>query len=455
MWVKRCPVGESLRWSSTACDVRGARLIMRRLTLDLDVARNSPAFKHEVAAKLQEGRYSTEDGYAGAPADSTGATVKANACVVIEVWDRKWDERHYIAEGLDEFLEKDSRNPYVDAKGRYSVRYGVPFVYYCPAKSRKDGPYKPYGLPLGAFGWPLQRLMIKLASHNLDAVKKVTVRAVELLGELIEDEEDAITSGITGTVVHRPPELNTEQLKNVPLVRPIDFGRVDPAVFEQILWAEQMMSKVMAWPLSQMTGAPQSDTATGEEIAVTAGSSQMGDVIRELETAVAWGQEIKRHLVWNHYSSEDIAELVGQKSRDEFIKWRAEAPSSRGDRISVRLSASVQGEDPVRRQQVERVLLYAQAQVDPATGLPKYRTDKIEDEWVRLHGLGKLVPYEPTPEELQALEQGGPGGGKFTPAGGEDSGPGRSAPGGGRGRGSRDSSAKPTRAAQFSAVRRA
>lgn len=449
MWTARGPAGTVTRWSANATDFNLARVVMRRLVLDVDVARSIEDFKPAVRALLTGGSYARSEGYEGEAVEGDGDRVKANECIIIEVWDRKWDTRHYVAEGIEEFLEKDDTNPWIEESGRCKFKTGVPVACYAPCLSADETPHRPFGVPIGAYGWEMQRLIIKLASHNLDGVKKLTVRMVELLGELAEEEEEAVASGQTGTILHRTADLNTNELKGLPLVRPIDFGTVDAKVFEQIVWAERTLSKVLAWPLSQMTGEPQANTATAEKIAVEAGTSQMGDLIRELEAAVAHGQEIKRAIVWGYYSREDVADLIGQGSANTFFTWRQKFPSVRGDRIMVRLAATMNGEDPVRRDQVKEVIEALSAiPSDKYPGKPKYRLDGLVKEWVRLHGLAEPTEWEPTPEEMAAMAATPPQGAPGEPASGGK--PGSNGSRGAPGKGAPER----TRSAQFSAVQR-
>ena len=408
LWALRRPVGDWTLWDPYCDDLRDARWMARKIVMDVDVARKHPAFRSSVAPKLHAGNWRftlkhEQMPIGGNPEDAEGL----DACKIAlwEVWDRKFQERHYITQGMDEFLEKDASYPYRDERGDLLFPGFFPCVVHAPTYSNKMDPERPYGIPQMAVAWPLQRLAIKLLSHHLDAVKKMAVRQWVYDDNVKEDELSAMASGITGLGVKKPK--NVEDIKQV--VWPLNYGSVPAEVFQQFTVCERKIAMVLAWPLSQMTGEPQADTATAEEISVMGGQSAMGEFVREMEIACAKGQEIKRALVRGFYTEDQIAELVGDEYLEDWKKWQAS--SLRGDKLVVEFASRTKNENPIRRGQVFEAIQFLSAFTDPLTGIPKYEVDYLIDEWMRMLGLGKAVRHQPTQLELMqamAALQAGP-----------------------------------------------
>lgn len=418
LWCLRRPVGEWTLWDPYCDDIRDARWVARKIVMDVDVARIHPAFRPSAARRLQSGNWRftlkhEQTPIGGNPEDAEGL----DACKVAlwEIWDRKREERHYITQGMDEFLEKDASYPYRDERGDLLFGSFFPCVIHAPTYSNKMDPERPYGVPQMAPAWPLQRLAIKLLSHHLDAVKKMAVRQFVYDPNVKEDELSAMASGITGLGVKMP--TGATDIKQV--VWPLNYGSVPSEVFQQFVVCERKIAMVLAWPLSQMTGEPQADTATAEEISVMGGQSAMGEFVREMEIACAKGQEIKRALVRAFYTDDQIAELVGDEYLEGWKKWQAS--SLRGDKLMVEFTSRTRNENPIRRNQVFEAIQFLSSFKDPLTQIPKYEVEYLIDEWLRMLGLGKAVKHEPTQLELQMAMQmlmgGGPQGAPEEPKG--------------------------------------
>jgi len=397
VWCQRRPVGECTLWDPDADDFEDARWVARKFTQNIDIARSSPAYKPSIAALLEPGVWREGHGHV-APADESAQTkgVQSNKIAIWEIWDRLYNERHYITQDQKSFLEKSARDPHAYDNGKPGVRGFIPCVIEAPQKPVASSPRRPYGIPTAAIGYPAQRLLIELATHNLDAVKKLTVRQWTYDEDIDAESLEVMQSGITGRGIKRPTGYDGNGLD---IVTPLNYGNVPPEVFQQVMWAKNEMAALLAWPISQMTGSPVADTATAEQISVTAGSAQLGDFIRCLEDSFARGQMIKRDLIKRWYSDGQIDELLGDEHLEGWRLWKASPV--KGDRIEVIFEPRTRGEDAVRRKQIGDVLMLAMEMKYPGTELPRYETDHLMQEWVRLHGLGKLIEHKYSDEQLE------------------------------------------------------
>jgi len=399
VWCQRRPVGPGgTMWDPTVDDIADARWISRDFTLDIDVARKHPAFKPTVASRLEPSVINDIRKTENISDPAKAEPIKSNRVLIREIWDRKYNERHYITRGIDVFLERDAKDPYADEMGRPTIKGFAPVVICAPDKTCTYNKYRPFGKPTTAIAYPLQRLMIQLFSHNLDAVKKLSVRQWLYDPQIDESELEKLQSGMTGVGIKRPDAV-TDGKRDA--VEPINYGTVPREMFEQFMAAKNEFATLLAWPVSQMTGLPQADTATAEQISVTAGHSQLGDFIRSLEDAYARGQEIKRSLIKRWYSDAQIEALMGPESIKGWREWKASPVD--GDRMEAVFEPRIRGEDATRRKQIGDVLMMAMQMTYPGTTLPRYETDHLMQEWARLHGVGKLMEKKYSDEQL-ALE---------------------------------------------------
>jgi len=422
VWCQRRPVGSCTLWDPDADDFEDARWVARKFTQNIDIARSSPAYKTSVARTLEPGLWREGHGHI-TPVDDSDQTkgVQSNKIAIWEIWDRLYNERHYITQGEKRFLERDPRDPHAYDNGKPALKGFIPCVIEAPQKPVEPSPRRPFGIPTAAIGYPAQQLLIEYATFNKDLVSKLSVRQWTYDENIDAGELELMQSGVSGVGIKRP---TMDDGSKFDVVSPINYGNVPPEVFQQVQWAKGELAALLAWPISQMTGAPVADTATAEQISVTAGSAQLGDFIRCLEDSFARGQEIKRDLIRRWYSDQQIDELLGDEHLEAWRTWKASPVA--GDRIEAIFEPRIRGEDATRRKQIGDVLMMSMQMTYPGTALPRYDTDHLLQEWVRLHGLGKLIENEYTDEQLEveanrqinAAGMGEDGGGK--PKGGND-----------------------------------
>lgn len=414
-WVQRSPVGTGTLWSHDVDDFYDARCVFRRLVLDIDVAREHPGWRPSVAKRLQPGAFNMDDGWRGDPAGSEGEDankILTNKVVVWEVWDRKYHEIHYIARGVDGFLERYKVDPNDGV-----VKGFVPCVYCAPLKSTKASPQRPYGVPVAAIAYPIQRAIIKMATYHIEAVKKMGVRHTQSFGPL-GDQEDAIVAGITGTNIEVPSEFREMFARGADYIRQINYGTMPTEFFQTLETWVVKLAHMLAWPLSQLTGAPQSRTATGETVALQGGSSQMGDFVREVQDAFGRGQAIKLALIKRWYTDEQLRDLLpsryftpmsmgedGQPGPSLFDLWKVS--STEGDDVTATFSP---GEgDVIRRNQLREYLEFLASLPGPAPGLPMFGTEAlmptIREMAKTFDGMDAPEPTKYTPEQIEEARE--------------------------------------------------
>ena len=414
IWSKRSPVGTCTVWDPTVDDVRDARWVARLVVMDVDVARSHPTFKQNIRKDIQSGFYSTKDGWVGNEVRQDAgeiegsdkakpAQVQTTHAPLWQIWDRKYRKVHWIQGGMKSFLERSDRSPFLGIPGF------VPCVIRAPLKHNKANPTRPFGIPGGAIGWPIQKAIIKLASYDLELVKKLSARVFVYDESADETRIQALAAGVPGAGIRKPKDVEG------PIIEPVNFGTVPPEVFHRLQAMIQRLSELMAWPLSQMTGAPQSDTATGEEVAVAAGTSQLGDYVRVTQDAMAEGALIKAALMRQFFTPEQVAGYVGLQytTREIDPQTGEEVPSlwdmwreadGLGDRYTVRLAPTAANEDPIRREQLRQGIEMLMGLPGPAPGLPMFGPDKIMSmlrELFRTMGSELPEPTEYTPEQIQ------------------------------------------------------
>lgn len=409
VWAQHSRVGVDTVWEANVDDFYDARFVARRMVFDIDVARHHPAFKPKIARGLVPGTFDAGKGYKGRRLAKEGEgadRVVSDRIEIWEVWDSKWRERHYIVRGEDDFLEVDAFDPNDGVVPGF-----FPLTYCAPIQSMKDDPTRPYGVPGAAIGYPIQRWIIKLASYDDEAVKKMSVRMTQSMGPLAPDVENAVAAGITGTNIEVPSEW-AQAHPGIDYIRRLDFGNVPRDLFQRLQVAIVRLAELLAWPISQMTGQSQSSHATGDNIAMVAGTAQMGDMIREMQKAYAHGQRVKMALVKKWYTKRQLQELMPSKYFQPGVSQSGPAPStyeiwqatrSEGDHVEAKFEPTFQNEDSVRRNQIREGLEFAVSIPGPAPGLPMYGPEQLQPmvrSYFRTLRLEAPVPTQYTPEQI-------------------------------------------------------
>lgn len=410
VYAERQMIGENFLWD-VADDFRDARAIYRRVVFDVDVARKHPAFKPSVARTLQPGLYEKGSGFRGSVRDTVRDSVDSDKVLSDKVvtWniiDLKRNQSRWISEGVEVFLEIDPSDPHGGAVP------GFPCTYAAPSQSRTPSPQRPHGKPLQANMVPVQRAIIKLASYDIEAVFKQSVRMT--MGMELGDAEADFTGGVSGTHIPISEDFMDRFLAGSDPIRPIKLGDTPRDMAQRLGMYLTYLAHMGAWPLSQMTGEPQSNTATGEVTAVSGGKSQMADLTREMQKAYARGQDIKLALVQRWYSKDQLMEMLparyfnpltenGPSTYDLFMEMSFE-----GVQCSAKFTPEAQNEDALRRSQIREGIEFVSQLPGPAPGLPMYGPDAlkspVEEYWKTL-AMGAPTPTPYTQEQIERALQ--------------------------------------------------
>ena len=192
------------------------------------------------------------------------------------------------------------------------------------------------------------------------------------------------------------------------------------------------------------------DTATQEQIGISAGHNQAEDVIKQIEDQTARMMMGVRGLVRGFYPVERIAALVGPKyamprkdaagQQMPSILETWDKSSLDGDTIRVRFGIRAKNESAVRTNQIMQAVEVVRASLEPTTGLPRFEDKQLIDELMRSLGVGKAQEVDPALAQLrnmvvmlmqqvkamQEAAQAAPSPGKGSSSGGGADAPGRS-----------------------------
>lgn len=430
LWSKRELAGLGVVWDPAADDIDNARWVARRIVMDVDVARANPAWKPGARRKLMPGTYeelddsriiaSEQDSLQRSPAD-----LMCLDTVVWEVYDRKWEEVLYVAHGLEESLEKDRSDP---NGGKLRHLGFVPYARCVPYQTKLRGTLRAFGRPAGAIGWKLQNASDRVLRYLITICGGLSQRIYQFLTDVDPDTRKKIEDGEPVVFIDAPAGWAEQQR---PFMQLVPYHSVPPHLFSLVDLLRVRLAEVLAWPLSQMTGAPQSNTATGEEVAFSAGKGQMNDLIRELQAQHARGQQIKMALIQAHYSKANVTDLVDEKyltPRGEngelpsvWDEFKATPMTSLT--FATQFTSTAQNDDPQRRAQVRQALEFLLMLPGPAPGLPKYGGDALDPlirQFLKLHRLDEPRPAGYTEEQVMlafGVGAEGEGGGGAPPSG--------------------------------------
>lgn len=409
-WSRRLPIGWTI-WDHTVSDLRDARWMARRIVLTLDQAKAMKRIAGGPRQRLQV-RASSADDLFEQVRDVDGKPLGGdeNGRVVMwEVWDKQNKAVHLISEEMDEYLEADETYPYPDPQ---TGEPGVPGFFPCtvatPIKHGMDTPERTAGMPLISPGYPIQQEIVRLHNFAMASVKRHSSRMYEVPAGLDPDVRAQLESGEDGLTVERPAEVEAGKM-----ILPIQFSGEAYKIIDLIgrLTAEWAM--VQGFPMADLTSQPQADTATAEQLSVSAGRSQADYILSSMAEFMAHGVEILRaFLKIGLYPPEKIAALLGPGSEQIMAGWQAS--SLDGDRITYKLASQAKADQVVRVKQLGDALGLVQTYQDPLMpGLPKYDPAPIVEELFMALGVGKLQPIQWTPEMVAQrlmLMGGGPAG---------------------------------------------
>lgn len=419
-WTRRVPMGRTI-WDHTVSDLRDARWMARRIVLTLDQAKSMKRIAGGPRQRLKVRATSGDDLYEQVrDVDGKPLGGDENGRVVLwEVWDKQNKAVHLISEEMDEYLEADERYPYPNPQtGEPGVKGFFPCVVATPIMHGMDTPERTAGVPLGSPGYHIQQEIIKLHNFAMASVKRHSSRMYEVPAGLDADVRAQLESGEDGLTIERPAEVEPGKM-----ILPIQFSGEAYKIIDLIgrLTAEWAM--VQGISMTDLTGQPQADTATAEQLAVSSGRSQADHILSSMADYMAQGVEILRDfLKIGLYPPEKIAALLGPGNEQVMAAWQAS--SLDGDRIIYKLASQAKADQVVRVKQLGDALGLVQTYQDPMMpGLPKYDPAPIVEELFMALGVGKLQPIQWTPEAIAQrlmLSGGAPAGGGEGGGGGPD-----------------------------------
>lgn len=418
-WARRLRIGDWVIWDPTVSDIRDARWMARKVVMSYRDAKAFTGFtdgaRKRIEPKDVDGKALESAGVAtvldesGNPMDST----ENGGFTCWQVFDKMFSAVHYVAPDLDEYAEDSEDYPYNDPlTGEPAIPGFFPCVITAPMKHSMDKPVRTLGVPLIAPGYPLQREITRLHNFAMASVKRHSVRAYEIPEDLDPNTQAMLQEGRDGALIPRRQGIEPGKM-----VLPIQFQGEAYRIVDLIGNLTAEWASVMGFPLADLTSQPQADTATAEQLSVTAGRNQADFIIQVNEDDMARGVEILRaFLKIGLYPPEKIAALMGPGGEQIMEGWSAS--SLDGDHITLKSASRAQAEKVVRIKQLGDALGLASSFVDPKTQLPVYDASPIVEEILMALDIGKIQRITWTPEDLMlraAMAGGAPGGGGNEP----------------------------------------
>lgn len=441
-------IGVDVGW-----DIMGSRTwrqspwMIRCIRLRESEAHKHPALKARLRTKLKPRPLTVEfkePGVPIAPLDSKDGQLSKDAerVEILECWDSRDLTVHYVAEGLDEYLEANETYPFMDpVRQRPAIADFCPIEivapYVVPPGSRRAG----LPIPLFRSGWDKQLQLIKLDSFILQGVKRALVDKYGANATIPDEVLAQLCNGKPGWV-KMPGGLNPKEA----LVS-IDFKPPLQEAFAEREQCKVDFSIAVNFPLSELTSQPVADTASQEEMALTSGNQGTADIIKiqqfsyarivdkafaltraftpdEVLADIAGAQFVERALDVPIHTLPP--EMLGQALKAYAVIIRA-GPLAE-ERCVVRFGATSNDSNPVRVNQLSQfttMLAGLIVQFAPMGGFPP-AIQTLVDEMGRGLGIGDLgpmaLPMLPPgtetgngEEEGGSPAEGGQGGGAGTP----------------------------------------
>lgn len=422
-------VGKDVAWDATVSDFDQKRWVGRALVLRPEEAAVHPAFRPSWRKKLRPRRIDVGQTAVDAAVEKesptrTGVDLKdAERVVVLEIWDRLYDAHHYVAEGMDEYGEKDDEFPYVGRDGRSRPPGYFPFVQFAPwLEEDEEDAASSLGRPGFRIGWSQQIKVILLDSWQMNAIRRAATNKYAVNAQVSDAAKAALRSDLPDEVVPLPRDMKaSDAMQPFTFVPPLaEIGSEKQRAVVELCTAYE-------YPISELTSEPQAETLGQDELAVAAGRRGLGTFVKYMEGQYARVVDYAWWLVRECLPPEDVVAWMGPEFADLHDQWQSSPVND--EQIRVKFGESNREDDPKKVDRLMTVHGAATAQVGPL-GLPKYDTEPLLQEACKRLGVGELAPYEPSPEDLKAAAianlatqlkgsaRGGRGGGGRPPAGG-------------------------------------
>lgn len=455
--ARRYVYGDDMLWSSRmSTRWQDADWVGFRKTFTVDEAKSITSWKPSARAKLVGILPTMID---GVPAmGSVGLTDEENADLnkivrVIEFWDKTTGEVHYFPEasetGYDGFLERDSRYPYLDAKGVSIFKDWYPMRACTPVVHNIRRPERCFGMAWLENGKANARRYNLFKHAELEARKRAG-RVCEVDEDLVDDLRPALERG---DLVILPRPAMTPDGK--PLFFVHDFGESPVDFSKGAMDALTDYAADVDMSVEEISGISSAPTLGQAEKASAGSASRRGGLIRKLET---FAGEVVRdigQLAKRFYTDERVTQLMGPAFTtrkpliddagmpviDPKTKQPAQIPSAwdifkgsspAGD--SVTITFSTRNDDLMRAKSSDDWLALAAspAGLDMATGYPMWDTRPQWEREAKARNFGRLKPFKVPPPAPMAGDGDGLDGegakdkksesGKPAPGGGDPTG---------------------------------
>lgn len=404
----RVRLGESFFLDPTVTEFRDARWVARMILMPVDEAHRHPMFRPGIRTKLkgtvtgatdiwQSERDAKMSRYA-APSDKAGDE-DALVCV-FHILDKKWGTQHFIAEGCDEFLERDEAFPYVDENGRPLIRPlgrhpGFFPVYPCrPITTTRCDIHSVFGIPGLRMGLESQKSYIKMLSRFLEVVKKSASAKYLAKGAWPENGLDCLESPEDGVLASDDPNATVEAIRWQP---------ASADLYQQINDEVTRFSIATGMSMTELTSRATADTATQEQMAQGGSNLLVFELIRKMEEAYA-AEAYGILQMMTLYPPPVLESILGQRDADLFLKVMKEiGVPHKAPEVTISAKAREAGDLFVRIKQLMDFHERVRMDLDPMTGLPRKDSGFVLDEAAMLLNVGKLPDYQIPPEMEQAI----------------------------------------------------
>lgn len=388
-------------WSAYVSDFDETRWAARRICLEPEEARNHPGFRKAWREKLKPQRVENTNDEAQRIANSGDSPAPDELMVVVwEVWDRVYRARHFVAEGMDEYGEKDEAYPYVKrgTTDTPAIRGFFPFVQFAPWMDGEDIPIRSCGIPGFRKGWAQQIKIIKIDSYLLNAIKRAAVDVYLADGLLSDTIRGAIGSGIPGTIA--PVTLSGNQRSVRDLFAPLEFTPPLPDLATEKQHAVAELCAAYDFPISELTSQPQADTLGQEELAMASGRRALGAFVRHFEVKYGRVLDIVWDLIRECVPPEDVVAWMGQDFQAQFDAWQNSPLED--EQIRVVFGADSRDDNVKKAEKILALYDKVAAVPGPFPGIPKYDADPLLQDAARKLGQGEIALYQPSKEEIAA-----------------------------------------------------
>lgn len=459
LMTRRLVYGDEVWWDSgVTTRWQDARKLAIRKVFTPEECKTIEEWKPSARNGLRGSVLATSDGYPTLIADGFSREENEDLnrkVVVIEFWDRDEGTVHYFVENgeYQGFLERDSRYPYLDARGKPILKDWFPIRACTPVVHNERTPDRTLGIP---WLFPAKAAANRYNAYARaeDAGRRKAGRVVTVRKGMSEDTRNQLEGASDLAIIEEPDHLKEGE----------EFFKIQT-------WGEAPQDYALGKREALLEFARDVDISvekmTGQSIEPTVGQAQMaqsgtdasrGGLIRKLQTfagevvaalaalaAAFWTDEKVTQMMGPDFTkkipatmpgidpatgAEGMVPMMNPDGTPALLPstWELfKGSSTLGDQIQVVFSPSSQD---LMRQKAEDdtlALLASPAGMNPLTpGFPYFDPRPILERTLKNRGMGRVQPFPvppmPPPGEDGDGQDGDEGGE------GED----REAPGGGR-----------------------